>query len=61
MLISENQSAFVSGRQILDGVMVANANVCWAAQAKKKLMLLKIDLANAYHCISWDFLDSIME
>lgn len=60
-LISENQSAFVGGHQILDGVLIANEIINWATTAKKKLMLLKIDFAKAYDSVNWDFLYSIME
>lgn len=59
-LISENQSAFVGGRQILDGVLMANEIVSWATATNKQLMLLKIDFAKAYDCINWVFLDLIL-
>lgn len=60
-LISENQSAFVDGRQILDGVLMENEVVSWAKSCKKKLTLLKIDFGKAYDCVNWDFLDLVMK
>lgn len=60
-LISENQSAFVGDRQILDEVLLENEVVNWAKSCSKKLMLIKIDFAKAYDCVNWDFLDLIME
>lgn len=60
-IISECQSAFVSGRQILDGVLVANEVVSWAKYNKKSLLVFKIDFAKAYDCINWNFLDSILQ
>lgn len=51
-LISENQSAFVAGRQILEGVLMANEVVSQAKSCSNKLMLLKIDLAKAYDCVN---------
>lgn len=42
-LVSENQTAFVAGYQILDGALVANETVNWVKQAKKKTPLFKLD------------------
>lgn len=60
-LVSKCQSAFVSGRQILDGVLVVNEVLNWAKQQKKSLLLFKIYFAKAYDCISYDFLDSVLQ
>lgn len=60
-IISEFQSAFVSGRQISDGVLVANEVVKWAELNKKRLLLFKIDFTKAYDCLNWEFLDSILQ
>lgn len=59
-IIFECQIAFVDGRQILDGILVANEVVAWAKRSKSKLMLLKIDFAKAFDCLNWQFLDSVM-
>lgn len=58
--ISDNQTAFVGGRQILDGVLMANEAVNWAHVMKKKLLLLKVDFTKAFDCINWDFLEACM-
>lgn len=59
-IISESQTAFVEGRQILDGVLVANEAVAWAKKSKSKLMLLKVDFAKAFDYLNWNFLNSVM-
>jgi len=42
-VISDNQSAFIKGRQILDGILVANEVVEDARKCKKELLLFKVD------------------
>lgn len=59
-IIFESQTVFVEGRQILDGIFVANEVVAWAKRSKSKLMLLKIDFAKTFDYLNWRFLDSIM-
>lgn len=60
-MISENQTAFVGGRKILDGVLLANEITCSEKSVKKELCLLQVDFAKAYDSVNWDFLGSIME
>jgi len=50
-VISETQSAFVKGRQILDGILVANEVVDDARKCKKELLLFKVDFEKAYDSI----------
>jgi len=42
-LIGETQTTFVSGRQILDGALIANETVNWLKRKKKEGVLLKLD------------------
>lgn len=50
-VISVNQSAFVKGRQILDGILVANEVVDDARKCKRELLLFKVDFEKAYDSI----------
>jgi DUF1009 family protein len=62
-IISKTQSAFVKGRQILDGIMIANEMVDDAKRNNKDLILFKLDFEKAYDsvdgitwtrlCIKW--------
>jgi hypothetical protein len=59
-VISGVQSAFIKGRQILDGILVANEIVDEARKSKKELMLFKVDFEKAYDSIDWNCLDEVM-
>jgi len=59
-VISDSQSAFIKGRQILDGILVANELVDEAHRHKKELLLFKVDFAKAYDSIEWGFLQEVM-
>ncbi|XP_028116485.1 uncharacterized protein LOC114314229 [Camellia sinensis] len=55
-IISEAQSAFLSGRTILDGVLIANEVVDGWKKAKRKSLILKLDFEKAYDSVDWEFL-----
>lgn len=55
-LIGEAQSAFIKGRNILDGVVVLNETVEDAKKSKKELLVFKVDFAKAYDSVDWDYL-----
>ncbi|KAJ0895798.1 putative RNA-directed DNA polymerase [Helianthus annuus] len=59
-LISEEQSAFLSDRSILDGPIILNEVVSWLKKSKKRGMILKVDIEKAYDSLNWVFLRSIM-
>jgi hypothetical protein len=54
-IISGVQSAFVKGRQILDGVLIANEVVDEAKRLKRDAVLLKVDFEKAYDSVDWNF------
>ncbi|GKU98550.1 hypothetical protein SLEP1_g11542 [Rubroshorea leprosula] len=47
-VVDEQKMAFISGRQLMDGVMIANEIVDEAKKKKKKAFMLKIDFEKAY-------------
>lgn len=59
-LISPNQTAFLAGRQILDGVLIANEIVRYAKKEKINLLLFKVDFVKAFDSVNWRFLEDIM-
>ncbi|MCH80575.1 LINE-1 reverse transcriptase like [Trifolium medium] len=59
-LISSCQSAFLPGRQILDGVVVLNEIIDLAKRRKDCCLFFKVDFERAYDTISWNYLESMM-
>ena len=60
-LVGENQSAFIAGRQMIDGPLIANKVISWLRKSKKPGVFLKIDFQKAYDMIDWHFLDAVMK
>ncbi|XP_057803416.1 uncharacterized protein LOC131018725 [Salvia miltiorrhiza] len=60
-IISENQSAFVSSRYILDGVVILNEAIAEAKKQKIGRIIFKIDFAKAYDSVEWDFIDVMLD
>ena len=60
-LIGETQTAFVSGRQILDGALIANEVAHWLKKSKRSGALLKLDFQKAYDTVNWDSLDLVLK
>lgn len=59
-IISDCQSTFIEGRNILDGEMVINETVDYAKKKGDPCMLLKVDFEKAYDSVSWEFLDYML-
>jgi len=59
-VVSDSQSAFVRGRQILDGILVANEVVGEAKKLNRDLLLFKIDFEKAYDSMDWIYLDDVL-
>ena len=55
-IISPSQSAFVKGRQILDGVLVANECIHSRYKDKSPGLICKLHLEKAFDMVHWDFL-----
>ncbi|GAU35310.1 hypothetical protein TSUD_389350 [Trifolium subterraneum] len=59
-LISPNQSAFIKGRQFVDGVLAVNEIIDLAKKSRKECLIFKVDFEKAYDSVSWNFLDYMM-
>lgn len=55
-LISEKQSAFVGGRNVQNGILIANEIVDLWKKKRQKGVILKLDFQKAYDNLSWNFL-----
>ena len=59
-IIDERQSAFIEGRHLLHGVLVANEVVEEAKRKQKSCIVFKVDYEKAYDSVSWQFLIYMM-
>ncbi|XP_071695360.1 uncharacterized protein [Rutidosis leptorrhynchoides] len=55
-IISPVQSAFIYGRQILDGPLILNEIMSWYKKNNCKMLLFKVDFEKAYDSVNWDYL-----
>ncbi|XP_071713597.1 uncharacterized protein [Rutidosis leptorrhynchoides] len=60
-LIDEVQSAFIKGRFILNGALIANESIEFLKKNKRKSLIFKVDFEKAFDSLNWDFLLEIME
>lgn len=60
-IIGDTQTAFLKGRFILDGVLIAIEAVDFLLRSKKKAMVLKVDFEKAYDSVDWCFLLHMLE
>eukprot|EP00253_Pinus_taeda_P023423 PITA_23423 len=59
-IISPEQSGYVEGRQITDGIILTHEIIHSLKHSKKPGMLLKIDLSKAFDSISWEYMQNIL-
>jgi hypothetical protein len=60
-LISQQQSAFIKGRFILESVVSAHEIIRELYRKKDKGLVLKLDYENAYDRVNLDFLYEILQ
>ncbi|GKB24580.1 reverse transcriptase domain, reverse transcriptase zinc-binding domain protein [Tanacetum coccineum] len=56
----EMQNAFIKGRFILDGILIANETVEYLKRKKEKGLIFKVNFKKAYDSINWAFLSNMM-
>jgi hypothetical protein len=60
-LVPNNQTAFIKGRQLVEGVVVVNEVIDYAKRAGKECLILKVDFEKAYDSVDWGFLDYMLQ
>lgn len=59
-IIHPNQSAFIKGRSILDGIVILHEVIHEIKHSKEKVFILKIDFKKAHDRVRWDFLEEVL-
>jgi hypothetical protein len=59
-VVLDSQSAFVKGKQILDGILIANEEVEEARRLNKEMLLFKVDFEKAFVLVDLHYLDAVM-
>ncbi|GKV43294.1 hypothetical protein SLEP1_g50605 [Rubroshorea leprosula] len=59
-VIGEQQMAFIRGRQLAEGVVIANEVIDEAKRNKKKSFLFKVDFEKVYDKVCWGFINYMM-
>eukprot|EP00253_Pinus_taeda_P023623 PITA_23623 len=60
-IISQEQSGYVEGRQILDNILLAQEMIHSLHSRKVVGMLMQLDLSKAYDKVSWTYLEAILK
>ncbi|GLU02749.1 hypothetical protein SLE2022_199870 [Rubroshorea leprosula] len=59
-VIGDQQMAFIEGRMLVEGAVIANEILDEVKRKKKKGFLFKADFEKAYDKVSWEFIDYMM-
>jgi hypothetical protein len=59
-VIGGNQTGFIRGRNILEGVFILHEVIHELNRSKSKELILKFDFEKAYDKVRWDFLEIVM-
>jgi len=60
LLISSEQSSYVEGRQILDGIILTHEVIHSLKHHKQAGMILKLDLSKAFDKLSWTYMKKML-
>ena len=60
-IISEEQGAFIKGRQILDGILTASECVHARDKERKPGLICRLDLGKAFDRVDWGFLQYLLQ
>ncbi|GJW99501.1 RNA-directed DNA polymerase, eukaryota, reverse transcriptase zinc-binding domain protein [Tanacetum coccineum] len=61
LYLSPEQSAFITGWQILDDPLILSETVDWYKKRKKKMMIFKVDFKKSFDSVSWRYLDYVLD
>ncbi|GAU37423.1 hypothetical protein TSUD_395420 [Trifolium subterraneum] len=59
-LIPKTQTAFLKGRQLVEGIVVVNEVIDYSKKTSKECVILNVDFEKAYDLVDWGFLDHML-
>nr|GFA21609.1 RNA-directed DNA polymerase, eukaryota, reverse transcriptase zinc-binding domain protein [Tanacetum cinerariifolium] len=59
-IVSQEQSAFIKGIQIIDDPLILNEVISWRKARKEQLLMFKVDFQKAFDSVRWDNLNDIL-
>jgi hypothetical protein len=59
-VVSPNQTSFIPGRNILEGVIILQEVLHELRSTKSAGVILKLDFEKAYDMVSWAFLEEVL-
>jgi hypothetical protein len=59
-IVNSTQSAFIKGRNLVDGVVVVNEVLDLAKKTGRECMVFKVDFEKAYDSVDWGFLEYML-
>jgi hypothetical protein len=59
-VITDKQTAFIKGRQILDSVLIANEAIAYIKEKQGKAYLFKLDFHKAFDSVLWEYINEVM-
>lgn len=59
-LVSQEQGGFVSGRETMEGALVAHKVLHSINSNKYSIFMVKLDMMKAYDRVKWDFLFKVL-
>ncbi|KAH9291109.1 hypothetical protein KI387_044680, partial [Taxus chinensis] len=59
-IISQQQSGFIQGRIIQDGIIMVHETIHSMDKSKKAGMAIKLDMHKAFDRVSWRFMDEVL-
>jgi len=59
-VITDNQTAFIKGRQILDSVLIVNEAIAYIKAKQGKAYLFKLDFHKAFNSVLWEYINEVM-
>lgn len=60
LLISQHQTRYVEGRQIMDSIILSHELIHSLKMQKKPSMLIQLDMSKAFDKISWPYMREVL-